>query len=92
MNLEVNFTNQFKKDVKLASKQHRDLDLLFEIIKRLSNKETLEPKFNDHRLSGNYSLCRECHIGPDFLLIYQIYDDINLLILIRVGCHSELFK
>ena len=92
MNLEVNFTNQFKKDVKLASKQHRDLDLLFEIIKRLSNKETLEPKFNDHRLSCNYSLCRECHIGPDFLLIYQIYDDINLLILIRVGSHSELFK
>ena len=46
MNLEVNFTNQFKKDVKLASKQHRDLDLLFEIIKRLSNKETLEPKLN----------------------------------------------
>lgn len=92
MNLEVNFTNQFKKDVKLASKQHRDLDLLFEIIKRLSNKETLEPEFNDHRLSGNYSLCRECHIRPDFLLIYQIYDDINLLILIRVGSHSELFK
>ena len=56
------------------------------------NKEILEPKFNDHRLSGNYSLCRECHIGPDFLLIYQIYDDINLLILIRVGSHSELFK
>ncbi|MCD7847312.1 MAG: type II toxin-antitoxin system YafQ family toxin [Oscillospiraceae bacterium] len=91
MKYEVRFTTQFKKDLKLAKKQNRDIDLLFEIIDKLANDEVLEPKFRDHNLTGDYVNFRECHVEPDWLLIYKKEADILVLLLQRVGSHSELF-
>ncbi len=92
MKYEVRFTNQFKKDVKLAKKQGKDIDKLFDVIGMLANGNQLDEKYRDHDLSGNYKGCRECHIEPDWLLIYEIFDDVLVLMLNRVGSHSELFK
>lgn len=72
MKYDVQFTNQFKKDLKLAKKQNKNLDKLFEIIDILANGGTLDAKYRDHDLTGNYKGTRECHIEPDWLLIYEI--------------------
>ena len=69
MKYEVQFSSQFKKDIKLAKKQGKDVDKLFEVIQFLSEGKELEPKFRDHPLIGNYKGCRECHVEPDWLLI-----------------------
>lgn len=92
MKCSVQFTNQFKKDLKLAKKQGRDLDKLFEVINILANGEKLDTKFKDHDLSGSYKGTRECHIEPDWLLIYEIDNNTLVLMLYRLGTHSELFK
>lgn len=92
MKCSIQFTNQFKKDLKLAKKQGKDLDKLFEIINILANEEKLDTKFKDHDLSGSYKGTRECHIEPDWLLIYEIDNNALILMLYRLGTHSELFK
>lgn len=92
MKYEITFTSQFKKDLKLAKKQNKELDKLFEVINALANGESLDAKYKDHDLSGNYKGTRECHIEPDWLLIYEIKDNILVLMLYRLGTHSELFK
>lgn len=92
MMCSIQFTNQFKKDLKLAKKQGRDLDKLFEVISILANGEKLDTKFKDHDLSGSYKGTRECHIEPDWLLIYEIVNNTLILMLYRLGTHSELFK
>ena len=92
MKYEIRFTGQFKKDLKLAKKQGKNLDKLFDVVERLANGEVLEAKYRDHDLSGDYKGCRECHIAPDWLLIYGIFDDVLVLLLNRVGNHSELFR
>ncbi|MCI8754994.1 MAG: type II toxin-antitoxin system YafQ family toxin [Oscillospiraceae bacterium] len=92
MKYEIKFTNQFKKDLKVAKKQGKDIEKLFEIIEKLANQEPLASKYHDHGLTGKYKGCRECHIDPDWLLIYEIIEDIMVLLLYRVGNHSELFK
>lgn len=92
MKCSIQFTNQFKKDLKLAKKQGKDLDKLFEVINMLANEEKLDTKFKDHDLSGNYKGTRECHIEPDWLLIYEIDNNALILMLYRLGTHSELFK
>ncbi len=84
-------SNKFKKDLKLAVKRGYDIKLLEEVVNRLANEEALEPKYKDHSLSGNYSGFRECHITPDWLLIYQIINDELVLFLSRTGSHSDLF-
>lgn len=91
MKYDVQFTNQFKKDVKLAKKQGKDLEKLYTVIENLAQGNVLEVKYRDHSLSGNYNNCRECHIEPDWLLIYEIIDDVLVLLLNRTGSHSELF-
>lgn len=78
--------------MKLAKKQGKDLDKLFEVINILANGEKLDTKFKDHDLSGNYKGTRECHIEPDWLLIYEIDNNTLVLMLYRLGTHSELFK
>ena len=88
----IQFTNQFKKDLKLVKKQGKDLDKLFEVINILANGEKLDTKFKDHDLSGSYKGTRECHIEPDWLLIYEIDNNALILMLYRLGTHSELFK
>ena len=92
MKYDVQFTTQFKKDLKLAKKQNKNLDKLFEVINVLANGGTLEAKYRDHDLTGNYKGTRECHIEPDWLLIYEIQNNILVLMLYRLGTHSELFK
>ena len=92
MKYDVQFTNQFKKDLKLAKKQNKNLDKLFKVIDILSNGGTLDAKYKDHNLTGNYSEARECHVEPDWLLIYEIHGDVLVLMLYRLGSHSELFK
>ena len=91
MKYEVKFTNQFKKDLKLAKKQGKDTEKLFEVIEKLANGEPLAEKYHDHGLTGNYRGCRECHIQPDWLLIYEIDGDALILYLTRTGSHSDLF-
>lgn len=92
MKYDIQFTNQFKKDLKLAKKQNKNLDKLFEVIDILANGGTLEAKYRDHDLTGNYKGTRECHVEPDWLLIYEICGDVLVLMLYRLGSHSELFK
>ena len=92
MMYEVKFTSQFKKDLKLAKKQRKSLDKLFEVIDILSNGNPLDAKYHDHELTGNYKGTRECHIEPDWLLIYELRGAVLVLMLYRLGSHSELFK
>ena len=82
MKYDVQFTTQFKKDLKLAKKQNKNLDKLFEVIDILANGGTLDAKYRDHDLTGNYKGTRECHIEPDWLLIYEIRGDVLVLIFI----------
>ena len=92
MKYEIKFTSQFKTDLKLAKKQNRDLNKLFEVVNILADGGTLDAKYRDHDLSGNYKGTRECHIEPDWLLVYEIIDDVLVLMLYRLGTHSGLFK
>ena len=92
MKYDLQFTSQFKKDLKLAKKQNKDLGKLFEVIDILANGETLDAKYKDHSLTGNYRGTRECHVEPDWLLVYEIRGDVLVLMLYRLGSHSELFK
>ena len=92
MKYDLQFTSQFKKDLKLAKKQNKDLGKLFEVIDILANGETLDAKYKDHSLTGNYRGTRECHVEPDWLLIYEIRGDVLVLMLYRLGSHSELLK
>jgi mRNA interferase YafQ len=90
--LEIFYTNQFKKDFKKAKKQGKNLEKLKEVLVLLQEQQTLPPKYKDHALTGNYIGKRECHIEPDWLLIYKIDGDKLILILARIGSHSELFR
>ena len=92
MKYDIQFTSQFKKDLKLAKKQNKNLDKLFDVIETLAFGKVLEAKYKDHELSGNYKGTRECHVEPDWLLVYSIQDDLLVLMLYRIASHSELFK
>ena len=81
---------QFKKDVKAVKKRGKDLSKLKYIVMELINERTLDPLYKDHPLVGNYKGDRECHIEPDWLLIYTVIG--RDLILVRTGAHSELFR
>lgn len=91
MNRDIVWTTQFKKDYKLALKRHMDIELLDNIIRCLSRGKVLPEKNKDHALSGDWVGHRECHILPDWLLVYRIEDDILVLTLARTGTHSDLF-
>ena len=88
---EIRPTTKFQKDLKRAKKRGFDLSLLTEILKKLAGGETLPVKNKDHALSGNYAGCRECHIAPDWLLIYEVDGNSLILYLIRTEAHSDLF-
>lgn len=91
--LRPEFTGQFKKDYKLAIKRGCDPDKLSAVITMLINEQPLPERYKDHALvnSRNYKNMRECHIEPDWLLVYKIEQEILLLKLIRTGSHSDLF-
>lgn len=87
----VKLTTQFKKDFKLAMKRSMKIELLEEVIAMLAMGETLPDKHKDHALTGNWVGHRECHILPDWMLIYRIEDEVLVLTLARTGTHSDLF-
>lgn len=89
----VSFSSDFKKQYKKIKKQGKDINKLKEIIKHLANLEDLEPKYRNHMLNDNkyYKNCGECHIEPDWLLVYKYIDEQLILLLIATGSHSELF-
>ena len=87
----VKYTTQFKKDFKLAAKRGLKTKLLEDVITALAAGESLDDKYRDHALSGNWSGFRECHILPDWLLIYRVENDVLVLTLTRTGTHSDLF-
>lgn len=84
-------TSKFQKDLKRIQKRGFDLSLLTAVIKKLAAGESLPEKNRDHSLSGNFSGCRECHITPDWLLIYELDGENLFLYLTRTGTHSDLF-
>ena len=90
MKYRVKPTTRFQKDLKRAQKRGYDLDLLKAVIRTLAQGDDLDPKYKDHELIGNYVGCRECHITPDWLLIYEIVDEELVLYLTRTGTHSDL--
>lgn len=94
MKYNIDFTSNFKKQHKKIKKQGKDLNKLYEVINKLANGEELEPKYKNHELIDDkrYKNCKECHIQPDWLLIYQIQDNQLILLLFATGSHSELLK
>ena len=88
----IKFTSAFKKSYKLMQKRGLDMTLLDDVIDKLRQGITLEERYKDHCLSGNFKGFHECHIKPDWLLIYLIENDILSLTLINTGTHSDLFK
>ena len=84
-------TGKFKKDLKAVIKRGYNMKLMDEVVTKLSNGEKLPEKNRDHALVGNYAGCRECHITPDWLLIYEIDNGELILYLTRTGSHSDLF-
>lgn len=88
--LEIYFTAQFKRDYKRVKKQGRDVDSLLAIAQRLACEEVLEAKYRDHPLTGSDQGHRECHLAPDWLLIYKVDKGALILTMIRTGSHSEL--
>jgi mRNA interferase YafQ len=87
--LKLVYTSQFKKDFKKIKKQQKNLSMLTVVIEKLLSQQKLEQKYKDNSLSGKWGNHRDCHIEPDWVLIYRLSDD--ELILERTGSHSDLF-
>lgn len=89
--LTISYSTQFRKDYKTVKKRGYDIALLEEVLEILCAGQLLPPKYRDHALTGNFNGHRECHISPDWLLIYKIEKNELLLSLTRTGTHSDLF-
>ena len=92
INYKVKYSKEFKKSLKKVSKQGKDVNKLFDIIEKLANKEVLDAKYRDHALynDNRFKDCRDCHIEPDWVLIYKYLDDELVLLLVNTGSHSEV--
>lgn len=84
-------TGRFKKDLKIIKKRGYDLNLLGIVVDMLASGQKLPGKYKEHNLLGNYFGCKECHITPDWLLIYEVTEEELILYLTRTGTHSDLF-
>ena len=89
---EIQATSEFRKGYKSAKKRGRNMSLLADVIDTLAEGKPLPEKNRDHQLTGNYNRFRECHITPDWLLIYRIDGDKLILVLAATGSHSDLFR
>lgn len=89
--LTIKYHTMFKKDFKRIKKRGYDISRLEKIVELLANEVPLPEQFKDHNLSGNYNSFRECHIAPDWLLVYQVNNNELVLVLSRTGSHSDLF-
>ncbi|KXA18417.1 type II toxin-antitoxin system YafQ family toxin [Gardnerella vaginalis] len=90
--LTLTYTSQFKKDMKLIRKRGYDTHLVDILLEKLRNEEVLDESYQDHPLKGKYRGFRECHVKPDWLLIYRIDNDDVVLVLSRTGTHSDVFN
>lgn len=92
--LKLEFTTQFKKDFKLIKKRGYDINKFLKVVDLLQRQETLPIKYRDHQLTNSkeYKDVRECHIEPDWLLVYKVKEGVLILELSRTGTHSDLFK
>jgi len=88
---QIKPTSKFQKDLKRVQRRGYDISLFTNVLKKLAAGEPLPEKCRDHELIGNYKNCRECHITPDWILIYEIYENELILYLTRTGTHSDLF-
>ncbi|MBF0500028.1 MAG: type II toxin-antitoxin system YafQ family toxin [Candidatus Riflebacteria bacterium] len=84
------YPSQFKKDYKRVKAQGKDIQTLIKIMDRLQNEETLEPVYRDHALKKNWKGFRECHLSPDWLLVYTVEGD--TILFARTGTHSDIFE
>lgn len=89
--MKPSYTKRFEKDIKTMKKRGKNINKLKEIITKLVNEEMLEAKYKDHKLIGNYNNRRECHIESDWLLIYKLIAQDEIIIFERTGTHSDLF-
>lgn len=91
---KIKYSNDFKKNYKKILKQGKDINKLKIVIEKLANKELLESKYKDHVLYNDkrFKGCRDCHIEPDWILIYKYLDDEILLLLVNTGSHSEILN
>jgi len=89
--LDLVMTTQFRKDLKRINKRGKDLSLLKDVLQTLREEQAMEEKYRDHALTGNYIGFRECHIQPDWLLVYAINKEELILTASRTGSHSDLF-
>jgi mRNA interferase YafQ len=89
--LRLKISSKYKKDRKLMKRQGKDMCLLDNIIEKLQNQEILDAKHHDHPLYGDYNGFHECHITPDWLLIYWVDEEDLVLTAARTGSHSDLF-
>ena len=91
---QIKFTSSFKKSLKKVLKQGKEFKKIKTIIVKLANKEELEIKYKNHELNDNkkFKNCKECHIEPDWLLVYKYYENDLILLLVETGSHSEIFK
>ncbi|MDD7434087.1 MAG: type II toxin-antitoxin system YafQ family toxin [Peptoniphilaceae bacterium] len=90
--LKVVLSNRFRKDLKLAERRGLDLRLLNDVVDLLAQEKTLPERHKDHALTGKYAAFRECHIKPDWLLIYRVEEEVLELMLFRTGSHADLFN
>lgn len=88
--LKIMFTNRMKRDVKRMKRRGKDMDKLTDILDMLARQEPLPRRNRDHALTGNLSDFRECHIEPDWLLMYQVFEDVLILSATATGTHAEL--
>lgn len=91
MKYEIKPSSMYKRELRKMAKQHKDMSLLNAVITKLANGESLPEQNHDHELTGNFKGCRECHIQPDWLLVYEIREGELLLYLLRTGSHSDIF-
>ena len=89
--LTIKYQTAFKKDYKRIVRRGYDVRLLEKVIELLAEQKPLPERYHDHNLTGNYAGCRECHITPDWLLIYEVDGNELILYLTRTGSHSDLF-
>jgi mRNA interferase YafQ len=90
--LKVEYTSKFKRDLKLTNRQKKNMALLLRIMKNIEHEKPLSPQLKDHALTGNWKSHRELHLEPDWLLIYKLIPEEKVVIFVRTGTHSNLFR
>lgn len=90
--LQVEYTSKFKRDLKLAKRRNKDIPSLQSIMRKIEHEKPLDQRFKDHPLSGKWVGFRELHVEPDWLLIYKLIPHEKVVIFVRTGTHSDLFR